>query len=76
MGWFDEQIKQRMQSDQEILEDAFFRMASVVLDKWSSDRIEDGRLIAKEALDDILKSYPTASRTRSSSWNTPCVPPA
>ncbi len=57
MGWFDEQIKQRMQSDQEILEDSFFRMATAVLDKWSADRILDERLTAREALDEILTYY-------------------
>ncbi len=57
MGWFDEQIRQRMESDQEILEDSFFRMASVVMDKWDAQRMADDRLIAKEAIDDILKYY-------------------
>ena len=57
MGWFSEQIRQRMESDQNILEDSFFRMASVVMDKWSADRLEDERLIAKETLDQILKFY-------------------
>ncbi|MCR4884439.1 MAG: NHLP bacteriocin export ABC transporter permease/ATPase subunit [Clostridiales bacterium] len=57
MGWFDEQIRQRQQSDQEVLEDSFFRMASVVMDKWDSERAADKRLIVKEALDDILKYY-------------------
>ncbi len=57
MGWFDEQIRQREQSDQDILEESFFRMASVVMDKWNAERAEDSRLIAKEALDDILKYY-------------------
>ena len=57
MGWFDEQIKQRSQNDQNVLEDSFFRMASVVMDKWSADRLEDERLIARQAIDDILKYY-------------------
>ena len=57
MGWFDEQIRQREQSDQSILEDSFFRMASVVMDKWNADRMEDDRLIAKEAIDEVLKYY-------------------
>ena len=57
MGWFDEQIRQRMENDQSVLEDSFFRMASVVLDKWSTDRVEDQRLIVREALDEILKYY-------------------
>ncbi len=57
MGWFDKQIRQRMESDQSALEDSFFHMASVVMDKWSAARLEDERLIAKEALDQILKYY-------------------
>ncbi len=57
MGWFDEQIRQRMKSDQDVLEDSFFRMAGVVMDKWNAERLEDDRLIAREALDDILRYY-------------------
>ena len=41
MNWFDEQIRQRQESDQNILEDSFFRMASVVMDKWAAERLED-----------------------------------
>ena len=55
MGWFGEQIKQRMETDQSVLEDSFFRMASAVMDKWNAERMEDDRLIAKEAIDDVLK---------------------
>ena len=57
MGWFNEQIKQRMESDKNILEDSFFRMASVVMDKWAAERLEDDRLIAREAIDDVLKYF-------------------
>ena len=57
MGWFNEQIKQRMESDQSILEDYFFRMASVVMDKWDAERLEDEQLITKAALDEVLKFY-------------------
>ena len=62
MGWFDEQIKQRMHSDEEILEDSFFRMAGAVLDRRSEERMNDARLddnrtIAREALDEILRYY-------------------
>ena len=57
MGWFTEQIRQRTENDQNVLEDSFFRMASVVMDKWDANRLEDKRLIAKEAIDDILKFY-------------------
>ncbi len=57
MGWFDEQIKQRMQSDQETLEDSFILMASSVLNRWDADRLRDDRLISKMALDMILKYF-------------------
>ena len=57
MGWFTEQIRQRTENDQNVLEDSFFRMASVVMYKWDANRLEDERLIAKEAIDDILKFY-------------------
>ena len=57
MGWFSEQIRQRMESDQNVLEDSFFRMASVVMDKWNAGRMEDELLVSREALDDILKVY-------------------
>ena len=57
MGWFDEQIRQRAQSDQDVLEDSFYRMAGAILDRWSAGRAEDERLVAREALDSILKYY-------------------
>ena len=57
MGWFNDQIRDRMMSDQNLLEDSFLRMAGVVLDKWNSERLSDEITIAKEALDQILKYY-------------------
>ena len=57
MGWFSDQIRQRTENDQNVLEDSFFRMASVVMDKWDANRLEDKRLISKEAIDDVLKYY-------------------
>ena len=57
MGWFDEQIRQRMQSDQETLEDTFARMVNVVLDNWGMDQLRNEREVTREALDDILKYY-------------------
>ena len=57
MGWFDEQIRQREESDQNILEESFFRLAGVVMDKWTTDRLEDERLVTSEAIGEILKYY-------------------
>ena len=57
MGWFDEQIRQRMEKDQEVLEDSFVDMMSAVLGKWETAHLEDSRFTAKAALDDILRYY-------------------
>ena len=57
MGWFDEQIRQRKLSDQEILEDSMFRMASVVLGRQRAGALHDERIATKAAIDDILKYY-------------------
>ena len=57
MGWFDEQIRQRKMSDQEIFEDSIFRMASVVLGKQRAGILHDERIATKAAIDDILKYY-------------------
>ena len=57
MGWFNEQIRQRSESDQRVLEDSFFRMASVVMDKWSADRLEAEMLTTRKAIGDVLKYY-------------------
>ena len=57
MGWFDEQIRQRKLSDQEILEDSMLHMASVVLGKRRADHLYDEGIAAREAIDEILKYY-------------------
>jgi hypothetical protein len=57
MGWFDEQIRERMQSDQEILEDSFLQIADAVLGNRMASQMANERLIAKKALDDVLKYY-------------------
>ena len=57
MGWFDEQIRQRKESDQEVFEDSIFRMASVVLGKQGTGILNDERIITKAAIDDILMYY-------------------
>ena len=57
MGWFDEQIRQRKLSDQEIFEESMFRMASVVLGRQRAGVLDDERITAKAAIDEILKYY-------------------
>lgn len=57
MGWFDEQIRQRKQSDQEVFEDSIFRMASAVLGKRGAGVLNDERIVTRDAIEEILKYY-------------------
>lgn len=57
MGWFDEQIKQRKLSDQEVFEDSFMEIASVVLGERTTGKLKNDLTQSKEAIGDILKYY-------------------
>ena len=57
MGWFDEQIRQRKLSDQEIFEDSIFRMASVVIGRQRATVLSEDRMVAKQAIDDNYSRY-------------------
>ncbi|MBR0393161.1 MAG: NHLP bacteriocin export ABC transporter permease/ATPase subunit [Oscillospiraceae bacterium] len=57
MGWFDEQIRQRKENDQDVFEESIFRMASAVIGNQKAGLLRDERIITKEAIDDILKYY-------------------
>ena len=57
MGWFDEQIRARKQSDQEILEASMLEMASAVLGEQDAGSLKDRRIVSKNAVDQILKYY-------------------
>ena len=57
MGWFDEQIRQRKLSDQEVFEESIFRMASVVLGKQRAGVLNEEHIVTKAAIDEILKYF-------------------
>ena len=57
MKWYDEQIRLRMDKDQEIFEDSLFSMASSVMGKRGAGALNDERIITKAAIDEILKFY-------------------
>jgi len=58
MGWFDEQIRQRIQGDQDSFADAFADMSSVIMGKSALlAALNDDRKKTKEAIDEILKYY-------------------
>lgn len=58
MGWFDEQIRQRVENDEEIFEDALAQMENAV---DGSRKIREtksaGKRMTEEALQDILNYY-------------------
>ena len=57
MGWFDEQIRERMKSHQEVLEDSFLQIVDSVIGNHTASRLASEQMVAKEALDDVLKYY-------------------
>ena len=62
MGWFDEQIRDRRQYDDETFSEAFANMASAVMGRRISAAVSDDRRAAKTAIDDILKYCGVKSR--------------
>ena len=57
MGWFDEQIKQRKQNDQDVVTDAFINIAGAVMGSRVSAALNDERQQTKNAFDEILRFY-------------------
>ena len=57
MGWFENQIQDRRDADQQLLEESFLRIAGVVMGEKDAQRIGDARIITKNAIDEILKYY-------------------
>lgn len=58
MGWFDEQIKQRMKNDEDSFSEAFANMSSVIMGKGLlKDALSDTSKRTKDAIDEILKFY-------------------
>ncbi len=62
MGWFDEQIRQRKQNDDDVFADSFVNMASAILGSRVTGSLSDGSAAAKSAIDEILKYYHVKSR--------------
>jgi len=57
MGWFDEQIKQRKQSDDQLFEEAFIRMADAVLGTRMASAYQSDEVKASGEISEILKYY-------------------
>ena len=57
MGWFDEQIRERIQHDDDSFSDAFAAMAGVVMGERISRALNDDRIQARNAIEQILNYY-------------------
>lgn len=57
MGWFENQIEERQNADQQLLDDSFGKVSEAVLGKWRAYRAADGKIVTKNAIDEILKYY-------------------
>ena len=57
MGWFDEQIKQRKQSDDQLFEEAFVRIADAVLGTKMASAYQTDEAKASGEIGEILKYY-------------------
>ena len=50
MGWFDEQIKLRKQSDDDAFADSFVKMAGAVMGEKVLASLNDDRIVAKNEI--------------------------
>ncbi len=57
MGWFDDQIREKIKSDQEVFEDSIFNMAASVVDSSGEKDINDKRFVTRKAVEEIIKYY-------------------
>ena len=57
MGWFDEQIKDRIRTDNEVFEELFVNAAGVIMGRKLSAAMNDQRQAATDAIGEILRCY-------------------
>lgn len=57
MGWFEDQMKQRMEYDDDAFQEAFVKMAGAVMGEKVTAALENDRQQAQNAVDEILKFY-------------------
>ena len=57
MGHFENQIEERREAEQQLLEDSFVKIAGIVMGGKSAEKLSDERIITKNSIDEILKYY-------------------
>ncbi len=56
-NWFDEQVRKRKESEEEVCDEMYIRAAGSVLGKWFFSRLRDEREQAKDEISKILRYY-------------------
>ncbi|MCR5686550.1 MAG: NHLP bacteriocin export ABC transporter permease/ATPase subunit [Lachnospiraceae bacterium] len=57
MGWFDEQIRHRVKSDEAVFEDAFLSIAGAVMGRRMSDALNDRSRLTSDAVATVMDYY-------------------
>ena len=57
MSWFDEQIQEKKNQDEELIEESLISVASSVLGRKGSRELSDERTLTKGAVDEVMKYY-------------------
>lgn len=57
MGWFDEQIRMRKLTDDQVFEETFSRIAGAVTGERIARYLEDNRIQTSNAIEEIIKYY-------------------
>ncbi len=57
MGWFDDQIQERIKCDNELFAESFEKMAKAITCEKLTQNLNDDRSKAKDAIDEILKYF-------------------
>jgi len=63
MGWFEDQIRDRIRKDEASVQDAFAEISTAVLGERIADRLAEESARTREALDEILRYYRLPSST-------------
>ena len=63
MGWFEDQIRDRVRKDEASVQDAFTEISTAVLGERIADRLAEDSTRTREAIDEILRYYRLPSST-------------
>lgn len=57
MSWFENQIEERREADNKLLEDSFVQISGVIMGEKKARRLGDERMVTRNAIDEVLKYY-------------------